>query len=84
MVSPFALLGSRGIVTNVVALVALALLYAGLVAYWGTILAGLVMSLYLTGRRPAERLEAKELALAEPTVREILGPSIGSPPRGCR
>jgi hypothetical protein len=50
-ISPLGLLGQLGIVTELWVLVALALVYAALIGYWGVLLAGLVMSLYLA-RRP--------------------------------
>jgi hypothetical protein len=64
VLSPFALVVSLRIVTPVWVLVPLAVVYAALIAYWGLILAGLVMSLYLAGRPPAERVEANEPVLA--------------------
>jgi hypothetical protein len=64
VMSPFALACSRIIGPPPWVLVPLAVVYAALIAYWGLILAGLVMSLYLAGRPPAERVEAKEPVLA--------------------
>jgi hypothetical protein len=51
LISPLGLLGQLGIVTELWALVSLALVYAAFIGYWGVVLAGLVMSLYLA-RRP--------------------------------
>jgi hypothetical protein len=63
-ISPFGLLGSLRVVMDAAILVPLAVVYAALIAYWGVVLSGLVMSLYLAGRSPAERLEVKEPVLA--------------------
>jgi hypothetical protein len=57
LMSPFGLVGQLGIVKEFWALVALALLNAVLIAYWGMLLAGLTMSLYLARRQPSGQLE---------------------------
>jgi hypothetical protein len=51
--APLGLLGQLGVVTNPWALSAVALAYSALVGYWGVILAGLTMSLYLGRRTPS-------------------------------
>jgi hypothetical protein len=51
LTSPAGLVGPMGIVMELWALVGLALLQSALIAYWGVLLPGLVMSLYLA-RRP--------------------------------
>ena len=66
VMSPFALVGSLRFITHLWVLVPLAVVYAALIAYWGVVLAGLVMSLYLAGRPPAERVEAEEPVVAAP------------------
>jgi len=64
VMSPFALVGSLRLITHLWVLVPLAVVYAALIAYWGVVLAGLVMSLYLAGRPPAELVEAEEPVVA--------------------
>jgi hypothetical protein len=64
VMSPFALICSRVIAPPPWVLVPLPVVYAALIAYWGVIPAGLVMSVYLAGRPPVERVVAKESALA--------------------
>ena len=53
VVSPLGLVGPLGVVTEPWALVALALLYAALIAYGGILLPGVSMSLYLARRVPS-------------------------------
>jgi hypothetical protein len=64
LISPLSLVGQLGIVTDLWALVALALAYAAFIAYWGLLLAGLSMALYLSRRHPAEAPEPALAALA--------------------
>jgi hypothetical protein len=66
VMSPFALVGSLRFTTPLWVLVPLAVVYAALIAYWGVVLAGLVMSLYLAGSPPAERVEAEEPIVVAP------------------
>jgi hypothetical protein len=66
VMSPFGLLGSLGIVRQAWVLVPLAVIDAALVGYWGVVLAGLVMSLYLASRPPAERVGANAPVLTGP------------------
>jgi hypothetical protein len=66
VMSPFALVGSLRFITHLWVLVPLAVVYAALIAYWGVVLAGMVMSLCLAGRPPAERVEAEEPVVAAP------------------
>lgn len=62
--SPLGLLGQLGIVTNPWALSGLAVIYSAIVGYWGVVLAGIIMSLYLHRRNSAGRLEPA-MSLAE-------------------
>jgi hypothetical protein len=57
LVSPLGLLGSLGVVQDPWVLVAVGLVYAAVIACWGLLLAGLVMSLYLARGSPAEQPE---------------------------
>jgi hypothetical protein len=57
VIAPLGLAGQFGFVRESWLLVALALGYSALVGYWGVILAGLTMSLYLGGRGQARRPE---------------------------
>jgi hypothetical protein len=51
--APLVLLGQLGVVTEWWALVMVGIVYAALIGYWGVVLAGLCMSLYLARRQPA-------------------------------
>jgi hypothetical protein len=51
--APLGLLGQLGVVTDWWALAALGVVYSALIGYWGVVLAGLCMSLYLARRQPA-------------------------------
>jgi hypothetical protein len=55
--APFSLAGQLGVVKQLWALVALALVYSALIGYTGVLLGGLVMSLYLARRTPSGRGE---------------------------
>lgn len=61
LLSPFGLVGQLGIVKDMGALVGLALLYSAFIGYWGLVLAGLVMSLYLARRSSAGQPEPDDL-----------------------
>jgi hypothetical protein len=61
LTSPLTLVGQLGIVKETWALVGLAVLYSALIGYWGVLLAGLSMSLYL-GRRQASGQPEPELS----------------------
>jgi hypothetical protein len=50
--APLGLLGQLGVVTDWRALAALGVVYSALVGFWGVVLAGLCMSLYLARRQP--------------------------------
>jgi hypothetical protein len=54
---PFSLAGQLGFVTDPWVLAALAVVYAALISYWGVLLAGLSLSLYLSRRAPVEKQE---------------------------
>ncbi|MBO0698377.1 MAG: hypothetical protein J2P46_08290 [Zavarzinella sp.] len=60
LLAPLGMLGQLGVITNPWVLSAVALVYAGLVGYWGLVLAGLTMSLYLGRRAPARLAEPAE------------------------
>jgi hypothetical protein len=55
LIAPFGVVGQFGIVKDLRAVVALALVYSALIGYWGVLLAGLTMSLYLGRRTPPTR-----------------------------
>jgi hypothetical protein len=63
LMSPLSLVGPLGIVTDLWALALLGLLYAACISYWGVLLAGLVLSLYLA-RRPRPAAGQQEPGLA--------------------
>jgi hypothetical protein len=64
LISPLSLVGQLGIVKDLWAVAALALLNAALVGYWGVLFAGLTMSLYLARRLPYGQAEPEPAALA--------------------
>jgi hypothetical protein len=64
VISPLSLVGQLGVVKNLWAVGALALLNAALVGYWGVLFAGLTMSLYLARRLPHGEPETGVPALA--------------------
>jgi hypothetical protein len=61
-IAPLSLAGQLGIVKEPWALGGLALAYSALIGYWGVLLAGLSMSLYLARRQPSGQREP-ELAV---------------------
>jgi hypothetical protein len=64
LLAPLGMLGQLGVITNPWILSAVALVYAGLIGYWGLVLAGLTMSLYLGRRTLARPAESTEPAVA--------------------
>jgi hypothetical protein len=58
LMAPVSLVGQLGFVTNPWLLVVLAVVYSALVAYWGVLLGGVCLSLYLARREPAEHPES--------------------------
>jgi hypothetical protein len=64
LISPLGLVGPLGVVKEPWALAAVALVYSALVGCWSVLLAGLVMSLYLAHRSPAEQPEPASSAMA--------------------
>jgi hypothetical protein len=65
LISPLGLVGQLGLIKELWALVALALIYAALIGYWGVLFAGLIMSLYLARRSSLARPERGLPVLAE-------------------
>jgi hypothetical protein len=63
LMSPLGLVGPLGIVKEPWALAGLAVVYAAVIGYWAVLLAGLMMSLYLARRSPAEQPEPRVPAL---------------------
>jgi hypothetical protein len=61
LMTPISLIGQLGFVTNPVVLAVLAVLYSGLVAYWGVLLAGICLSLYLARRPTVEAPESVDV-----------------------
>ena len=57
VLAPPGMLGQLGVVSGWGTLAAVAVLYAAATGYWGVVLAGLCMSLFLGRRRPAEPAE---------------------------
>ena len=64
LISPIGLIGVLGVVKEPWVLVAVALVYSAVIGCWSVLLAGLVMSLYLAGRSPAEQREPETSAMA--------------------
>jgi hypothetical protein len=62
VLAPLGMLGQLGVVTSWWALAALALAYSAITGYWGVILAGLCMSLFLGRHLPAECAETPTLS----------------------